>query len=61
MTPQSVQISNPKDERLPVVNKQVTFHVQTQMYFPVLSFALLPLQIAKFRKVIGKSREWGGG
>lgn len=48
VTPQSVQISNPKDERLPVVNKQVTFSIQNKVYFPVSSFALLSLQVAEF-------------
>jgi len=38
VTAQSVQILNPKDERLPVVNKQVTFHIQTQMLFPISQF-----------------------
>lgn len=48
VTPQSVQILNPKDERLPDVNKQVTFHFQSQIHFSVLRFALLSLQIFKF-------------
>lgn len=61
MTPQSVQISNPKDESLPHVNKQVTLHVQNHMYFPILSLALYPLQTAKFKKVIGKNRGWEVG
>lgn len=47
VTLQSVQILNPKNERLLVV-KQVSFHIQNQMHFQVFSFALCPLETAKF-------------
>lgn len=53
----TMQILNPEYERLPVVNKQVTFRVQNQTCFPVLGFTLLLLRTAKFKKVIGKNRE----